>query len=496
MTDSLRRLAQQPTTGLLIAVLLGAWVLRLVTLDAYPLVDTTEGRYAEIAREMREQGEWVMPIFDLGEPFMGKPPLWFWATSLSQHFLGNTGFASRFASFLFCLSSVILTMAVAKRLYGARSALMSGIILSTCGLLYFMSGGVLLDPALLATLTLSMAGGVVLIHAQSDSDRNFGTYLCFAGMGLAVLSKGLVGLVLPVAACGVWVLWNWRFDLLPRLPFVKGIFLFAAIAVPWHLWAEARVDGFLHYYIIGEHFSRYLDRGWEGDMYGNPHAEPKGMIWIFALVAALPWSLLLPLLLWKRRAIAMRLTSSPEQRFLLCWMLTPLVFFSLSDNIIITYCVPILPPFAILMDRWLNAAMKAIQSTDLPEPWFLRPGLPVAVAATVIIVLNLISLAVAPFFANRRSQQELVEQFEERRRSPTAELIYVDKMPHSGDFYAEGVARLIDDSATVGVELNDGQEDFFAVDDDRMDRFEQWKNDPRIQEIGHYANTYLYREIN
>src|SRR5690606_32433402 len=98
---------------------------------------------------------------------------------------------------------------------------------------------------------------------------------------------------------------------------------------------------------------RYVDRDWEGDIYGNPHANPKGMIILFWLLSAMPWTLVIPLVLWRLGGIPGWLRSDPLVKLLVCWFIGPILFFALADNIIITYCLPMLPAFAIVTGRLL-----------------------------------------------------------------------------------------------------------------------------------------------
>ncbi len=74
------------------------------------------------------------------------------------------------------------------------------------------------------------------------------------------------------------------------LPWKGGIALFLLLSVPWYLLAEWKSPGFLNYFIIGEHIKRFVVSGWEGDLYGSAHKEIRGTIWVYWILAALPWS--------------------------------------------------------------------------------------------------------------------------------------------------------------------------------------------------------------
>jgi 4-amino-4-deoxy-L-arabinose transferase-like glycosyltransferase len=95
-----------------LAIFLTAVAVRLLTLSAYPLYDTTEARYAEIARVMLATDNWVTPQIEPGEPFWAKPPLSIWATALSFSVLGINEFAARLPSLLFTLATACLILSL------------------------------------------------------------------------------------------------------------------------------------------------------------------------------------------------------------------------------------------------------------------------------------------------------------------------------------------------------------------------------------------------
>lgn len=481
--------------GLLLLLVIA---LRLLTLGAYPLIDSTEGRYAEIAREMVVTGNWIVPHLDPDLPFWGKPPLSFWAKAVSFEVFGTTEFAARFPAFLFSLLSLAAVFALARRAYGAAAALRACLILSTCGLFFAMKAGVLTDPALLFTVTMTLAAfGHYFVLRRFDAVSG---YLMFAGLGLGLLAKGLVGIIIPGVTMFLWVLVYRDWASLRRLPWLGGMALFLVIGVPWHLLAEAQTPGFLEYYIVGEHFLRFVDSGWAGDLYGNPHEEPKGMIWLFALVAAMPWSLIVVYNVIRRR-LPLRIAMGDRVLvYSALWFLSSALFFTLSDNIIITYVLPALPGFAIMAERILAVTMSR-RGRPSPETFpsrrrlpRLRPAAVPYIALAVALLANAGVLLLLPSLAANRSQRDLVEVFEACRTTPDANLIYYNKFPHSGDFYAGGAAFSIPrEGLDLLLErLDDHHEDFFVVDDDDLDRFPI--SNIRVEKIVTINDSTLFRE--
>lgn len=133
------------------------------------------------------------------------------------------------------------------------------------------------------------------------------------------------------------------------LPWIKGALLMLALSLPWYLLAERQTPGFLHYFIVGEHFQRFTVKGWQGDLYGSGHASPLGTIWLYGLTMFLPWTLLLPLLRMKKTSPLSEKAAFPgENSFLWLWALSPLLFFTLARNILPAYVLPGIPAWCIL----------------------------------------------------------------------------------------------------------------------------------------------------
>src|SRR5690606_17305837 len=152
----------RPDSGIR-AALAGALLLPLVSMAIVPFYDTSEPRYAEIARVMAQTGDWITPWFSPGVPFWGKPPLSFWAQALSMRLFGYGEFAVRLPSWLCMLLTVWILFAGVRALRGPGLALRSALVYSTCALVYVTSGAVLTDPFLALGTTLSMMSFAVAV---------------------------------------------------------------------------------------------------------------------------------------------------------------------------------------------------------------------------------------------------------------------------------------------------------------------------------------------
>lgn len=163
------------------------------------------------------------------------------------------------------------------------------------------------------------------------------------------------------------------------------------IAIPWHVLCEIRSPGFLEYYFVGEHWKRFTIADWSGDLYGSPHEAPRGTIWLYFLMVSAPWSILFAgTLMWLRKQgrSLRRSLEDPWIAFLLPWFLTPLVVFTFSTNVMYTYVLPTVPPFAILTAILINKTTTAVIHPEVP--WFLQTR---TIAILVLLAPTLFVLA-------------------------------------------------------------------------------------------------------
>ncbi len=447
----------------LLGLLVFALVVRLATLGAYPLMDNTEARYAEVARKMVDTGDWLMPQIHYGVPFWSKPPLSMWMTAVSYLVLGVNEFAARLPSLLACGGVAWMTWILAVCRGGVGLGLRATVILGTTPLFYISAGAVMTDPALFLGTTLSMAGFWQAMTRSGRAGRAWG-YAFFVGLAIGMLAKGPVGVVLTMIPVGVWSLWKggtrnvWN-----RLPWISGSVLAAALSIPWYLLEEARTPGYLDYFIVGEHWKRYTQNGWKGDMFGTAHARPRGIIWPLALAVTLPWSVVWIGLLWTRRRSRDPLPADPDDdgwnAYLWLWALTPAVFFTFAGNILWTYVLPGLPAFALLVAQaWVAAG-------DQRPRWMSMK----AAALTMPVGLLLAVAFILPRVAPDHSQKALVAEYLAKRTSGAQRLVYFEEAPQSAEFYAHGKVTTAASTADLERLLRDGERDFFVFKDSKQD---------------------------
>lgn len=451
-----------------LAVLATAAVLRLLTLSAYPLHDSTEARYAEIARLMVVSGDWITPQIELGVPFWAKPPLSTWTTAASFELLGFGEFAARLPAFLLTMLTTALVFVIGRKLFSVEAAIASCAIFLTSIMGFVAAGAVMTDAALTLSTTLSL----VAFWMSASELQSRWRYVFFVGLALGLLAKGPIALVLvglPILAWSFWhksIAWLWR-----AVPWVTGCILMLAIAGPWFWLAEIRTPGFLEYFLIGEHWLRFVESGWQGDLYGYAHPRPRGTIWLYGIAAALPWFVVAVYAVGRAigRDGSLRLLT-PVQAFLLLWALAPLVFFTFAGNILGAYVLPGMPAFALLLGDWVSS-----RSRSLARAGWLIPG--VIAVATMSGLLDVMAY---------RSQRDLVEYHFEN--SPSSNLYYFGELPHSASFYSSGAAKAVSTKPALLEFLESNNEGFIAVRmkyaDELPDKAESCLR--AAHEIGHY----------
>ena len=332
-----------------VGLALAAGAVFAVRLDAPGFFDN-EGRYAEVAREMVLLRDWISPHLDF-TLFLNKPPLTFWLTAIVFEWTGPSEWA-RLVSLSAAMVALFATCRLGALLYGARAALVAGVMLAT-------SLGFVLEARTLRPDMLLTAAVVVALlcwqHAEAEeTDRARWLAGMYAALGVGVLAKGLVPLVitgLPIAAVTLRERgWQGVSALRPGL----GLVVLATVVLPWHVAVALRHPGFAWDYVVNQHLLFFLDRKFPRD------SEGDGLLFFWAAFAgrALPWFVLLPLTLVEAVRGAAR-DASPDERatFLLwTWVGGTIVFFSCAPSRLEHYTIPALPGAALLAARsWQRA---------------------------------------------------------------------------------------------------------------------------------------------
>jgi hypothetical protein len=305
-------------------------------LGARPIFSPAEARYSMIAREMVESGDWVQPRLN-GVRYDEKPPLLYWTIAASYGLFGETDFASRAPSAAAYVATAGLTFLIAEELIGLGGAPLAALIYMTAVGPFLFGRFVFTDTLLIFCTTLSLYGLVRMVVRPAGPVPALTFY---AGMALAGLTKGLIGIVFPAAtAATFWiVLGPRRFG--RRLRPFAGPLILAALFVPWHVLMQLRDPSFLQFYFVNEHLLRFLNDREPIDYV----SMPIGAFWAATLVWLFPWSLFLPGALrsaWRdnRRALAVPML----------WSAWVIGFFTLTPARLEYYAMPAFPALAVIL---------------------------------------------------------------------------------------------------------------------------------------------------
>ena len=318
------------------------------TLDYRKLIKPDEGRYAEIAREMARSGDWVTPRLN-GIKYFEKPPLQYWATATAFRLFGENEWTARLWSGLTGFAGVLLAAWMGARLFGGAAGLFSGVLLGSSLWWVLMGHLNTLDMGFAFFLQASLAGFLLAQTATSASmtERN-AMLLSWGAAALAVLSKGLAGLVLPGMVLVVYCLVQREWRTLQRLHPAGGIAVFLLIAAPWFFAVQLANPEFARFFFIHEHFERFLSTT-------HSRQQPAWFYLPILAVSLLPWSGIAV----HAAANAWRAANDRAfnaRRFLLLWAMLIFLFFSASGSKLPSYILPVLPALALLAGDWLVGA--------------------------------------------------------------------------------------------------------------------------------------------
>jgi len=315
-------------------------VLWFAALGRVPLTLPDEGRYTLIPQEMLASGDFVTPRLD-GVLYFEKPPLHYWLTALTVAAFGPDGWGARLWCALFGLGTILLTWHLGRKIGGDRAGWVAAAVLATSPLHFALSRTNTLDMTLTFFFTATL---VAFWHAQGESGTRRAWLVAAASAALAVLTKGLIGFVLPGAVIFFFLLGTGRWRLLTRVPWFPALGLFLLVAAPWHVAMARRHADFLDFYFVHEHFLRYA----------TPVAGRLQPFWYFFAVIGigmLPWTPLVLSGLGRLLPLRARVIrqARPELVFLGVWSIFVVLFFSISKSKLSAYVLPALPPMAVLV---------------------------------------------------------------------------------------------------------------------------------------------------
>ena len=389
--SSQRRVLEKIGWTALIAVTL--FVCYFSHLGAIGFVGPDEPRYAWIARDMAETGDWVTPRL-YGKPWFEKPPLFYWGAAICFKLFGVSEAAARLPSAICALLATLAMAWLAWRLYGAETARWLLLLLpTTVGMIGF-SHAAATDMPFSAMLTIAMVCAAVVLRLTPTPEETVGASHAPTGriaaptgavldtpgavptpsalpsptgqsqapvpvdstpwlalvlfgffLGLAVLAKGPAAIILCSGAVFFWALFTKRWRDAFRLLHPAAIVAFCVTALPWYILCARRNPEFFRVFIIEHNFKRYLTPEFQ-------HIQPFWFYGPILLAAVLPWSVLF---VWAAVTATIRLARlkrcSAAGALFASWSVSCLLFFSISQSKLPGYILPAIPPIGLLLSR-------------------------------------------------------------------------------------------------------------------------------------------------
>ena len=335
--------------GWAILILATLYICYFSHLGAIGFVGPDEPRYAWIARDMAETGDWVTPRL-YGKPWFEKPPLFYWGAALCFKFFGVSEAAARLPSAISALLATLALAWLAFRLYGAETTRWLLLLLpTTVGMIGF-SHAAATDMPFSAMLTIAMVCAAVVLgltRSEKSPVLPLAPWLAWVlfgfFLGLAVLAKGPAGIILVGGAVFFWALFTKRWRDAFRLFHPVALASFFATALPWYILCARRSPDFFRIFILEHNFKRYLTPEFQ-------HIQPFWYYVPILLLAFLPWTL--GFLVWFSKS--KQIDKGPvavgqRNSFFLSFGLFPLLFFSISRSKLPGYILPAMAPLTCLL---------------------------------------------------------------------------------------------------------------------------------------------------
>ncbi len=315
---------------------LAAWILAAavlwIGLGSYGLVEPSDARYAEAAREMWASADWAFPKL-LGLSHFHKPPLIYWISASGYAVFGVNEWGARAGQGVLGLLLVWTVWRFARKHLGEGTGAWAVLFLVT-------TPAVIGAERMLTTDLLLVTCQAVVLTSAYELWAGCGGWgsrvLLYAFMGLAFLAKGPVGWAIPLLVlAGLFLTGRRGKKQAPWGP-AWGVPLVLALALPWYLYVVSRVPGLLEYFVKGQLASRLRAGGM-----GHPHPWHY-YLYVFPALG-LPWVLAAPV-----GARELLRQHPGTARFLSLWALVPPVFFSLPATKLPLYVLPSYPALALL----------------------------------------------------------------------------------------------------------------------------------------------------
>ncbi len=373
-----------------VLALIALWaVIYMAGLSHPALLDDADTVHAEAAKEMLQRHDWVT-LYVNGIRYLEKAPLMYWGVAASYTLFGMSEWSTRLPLMLGVLAMILSTYGLGRWALGSEGGFDSGVVLATALGPFLFTRFLIPDAAVGLWLTLTF--WLFLVTLEQPKPARWTCWGLAAVCALNVLTKGLIGLVFPAGAIGLYLLLTGNLRHLLKLRLFSSTLVFLAVAAPWHVLAALRnpaqgqVRGFLWFYFVNEHILRFLNRRVPRDY----DTVPLLLFWALLGLWLLPWTAFLPQSLREipRHWREIRAQMSRRQRAYLLFFLWTLVivgFFSLSTRQEY-YTIPAIPGMALLVGGWLQRERSSVPDSRDRRSGRISSGVLLAIGVMIALV--------------------------------------------------------------------------------------------------------------
>jgi 4-amino-4-deoxy-L-arabinose transferase-like glycosyltransferase len=317
-----------------------------------PLQEPQEIRYAEIPRQMLVANSWLVPLLH-GEPYLDKPPLLYWLVMVSYSVFGVHDWAARLTACSAAFLTIGVTYLWGRSTIGRRGALLAAMILCLSVRFIYLARMLTMDTLVSLFVVAALAGMHLALKESAFRWRAW--LLAAVACGLGLLTKGPVTLVLVFIPVGLFLIMDRRANRPGWGAWALFFLLAAAVAAPWYVAIGVGDPAFARYFFWKHHVERFVTP--------FDHQEPFWFYLPELLLGMLPWTLLLPGVLW---GLCQR-NAGPDQsspsRFFIVSFAWCLLFFSLSGCKRPSYVLPAMPLLALAIGSYLDGFLRKSDRT-------------------------------------------------------------------------------------------------------------------------------------
>jgi 4-amino-4-deoxy-L-arabinose transferase-like glycosyltransferase len=332
-------------------------------LGQFGLIGADEPRYAQVAREMLERHDWITPVLG-GQPWLEKPPLYYWQAMMAYRVFGVSDWSARLPS---ALDATLLVLGVYffLRRFRCGCEVDGALIAASCAGMISYARAASMDMALAAAFTLGMLGW----WAWHETGKEVYLAAFYGLMALGTLAKGPVAPFLAALVVAAYAAAVRDRKVVFKTIWLPGILFFCVIALPWYFAVQARNPEFFREFIVEHNLGRFSKNLYH-------HTQP---FWYYLPVTALalvPWVVFViaafarAIRIWLSRQESITPPESePDYRlsiFLCCWLLAPVVFFSISQSKLPGYILPAIPAGALLLADYLRHRLEENKREPIP----------------------------------------------------------------------------------------------------------------------------------